>query len=209
MEPDHRAEARERQVRALPRVLRRKRGRGRAVDEAGEDGDGVGVTRRSMKRAAASVRWVVLSFLSLRRRCLRQSMRPTRDSTFPTPMIYALEFYCGLAKTPAGRTIDRTRSAPSRGFVRPMEQSDDPHGGCFRALSAPRARSHRDKSARVFPFAINARKHPLLAPSGARRLHSRRCNRVVVLLTTTKTQTKGLKQRRDEHKEFTNEELHE
>ena len=76
-----------------------------------------------MKRAAASVRWVVLSFLSLRRRCLRQSMRPTRGSTFPTPMIYALEFYCGLAKTPAGRTIDRTRSAPSRGFVRPMEAS--------------------------------------------------------------------------------------
>ena len=27
----------------------------------------------------------------------------------------------GLAKTPAGRTIDRTRSAPGRGFVRPME----------------------------------------------------------------------------------------
>ena len=123
MEPDHRAEARAGQVRALPRVLRRKRGRGRAVDEAGEDGDGVGVTRRSMKRAAASVRWVVLSFLSLRRRCLRQSMRPTRGSTFPTPMIYALEFYSGLAKTPAGRTIDRTRSAPSRGFIRPMEAS--------------------------------------------------------------------------------------
>ena len=55
----------------------------------------------------------------------------------------------GLAKTPAGRAIDRTRSAPGRGFVRPMEPMN--HSimrGCFRASSAPRARSHRDKSAR-------------------------------------------------------------
>ena len=109
----------------------------------------------------------------------------------------------GLAKTPAGRTIDRTRSAPGRGFVRPMDAPS--LSGCTAdafARRVPHARGVIATNPRVgrriqyvfFGNHIDARKHPRLAPSGARRLRSRRCNRVVVLvtLTTTTTRTNGL-----------------
>ena len=108
----------------------------------------------------------------------------------------------GLAKTPAGRTIDRTRSAPGRGFVRPMETHVPCTADAF-ARRVPHARGVIATNPRVgrriqyvfFGNDIDARKHPRLAPSGARRLLSRRCNPVVVfitLTTTTTTRTKGL-----------------
>ena len=112
------------------------------------------MTRRSMKRAAASVRWdrsklatQVPSPVKAPDVCeTRRLHRPVQRRRGTRWIILRQH---GLAKTPAGRAIDRTRSAPGRGFVRPMEMNrTSMHRGGVRAWSSPRARSHRDESAR-------------------------------------------------------------
>ena len=110
------------------------------------------MTRRSMKRAAASVRWDRSKLATQVPSPVKAPdvwLDPSFTSSNPTPMIHT----SGLGKMWTGedtcRQDHRSDSERAGPRLRPPDgNSCSMHGGCFRASSAPRARSHRDKSAR-------------------------------------------------------------
>ena len=115
----------------------------------------MGVTRRSVKRAAASVRWL-MTFEP--HACDAGAFASQSARRVARPIVYIVQsnaddLHVGLIVVWTGEDTCRQdhRSDSERAGPRlrtPDGNSCSMHGGCFRASSAPRARSHRDESAR-------------------------------------------------------------
>ena len=161
-----------------------------------------GVTRRSVNRVPRPFDGIRIFEPMLVTQVPRQSKRPTCGSTLTRQSTH--DSHAGLnigsdwrRHLPAGPSIGLGARRAEASYAR---WNRSIMCGCFRALSAPRARSHRDKSARgaTNPVCVLWEPHRRAKTSASRSIgrtsppFAQVGDRVVVLITLTTTTTRTM-----------------